>query len=152
MSQERPAAVKAAAWMCWALVALSAVTAVLSLSLESELVDAWRSSRSDAGAVEPPSIVPVVVVMLIVVVMLMVVLLEFYRARHGWSRIALTATVVMLVLGALACIRIGPPAVFVLVCLLSLVLDAAALVALWHRDTSAYLRAASVRDGAHSPA
>lgn len=140
MSQERPAAVKAAVGMSVALIALSIVTAVLSIVFESDLVDAWRSGRPDGGAVEPPSIVPVTVVMLIVMVLLVAVLLEFFRARHGWSRMALTVTIVTLAIGALAALRLGPPALFVVVCLLSLVLDAAALIALWHRDTSSYLR------------
>ena len=140
MSQERPAAVRVAVWMSVALIAFSLVTAVLSMIFESELVDAWRSSRPDGGAVEPPSIVPVIVVMLIVVVLLVAVLLEFFRARHRWAREALTATIVILALGALAALRLGPPALFVVVCLVSLALDVAALIALWHRDTASYLR------------
>lgn len=150
MSQERPAAVTAAVWVSGALIALMAVTAVLSIVFRSDLTDAWRSGRADAGSVEPPSIMPVAVVMLVVVGLLAVVLLELFRARHGWARWALTVTIVLLALGALATLRIGPPALFVVVCVLSLVLDAAALVALWHRDTSAYLRGAVIADDARS--
>jgi hypothetical protein len=152
MSQQRPMMVTAAVWSTGALVALSGVTAVLAILLKSELVDAWEAGRVDTGAVKVPDIVPVMVVMLVVVALLMVVLLEFFRARHGWARIALTVMVVGLALGTLSTLRIGPPAVFVVLSVISLLLDVVVLVSLWHRDTGVYLRAADrsgdVRSGA----
>ena len=141
MSQERPASVKAAVWLTMALVALSALTVVLTLVFKSELTDAWESGRSDAGSVEPPSIVPVAVVMLVVVALLAVVVMEFFRAAHGWARWALTATIVLMAIGTLATLKIGPPALFVVVSVLALVLQVAVVVAVWHRDTGAYMRA-----------
>lgn len=142
MSQGRATAVAAAVWLTGALVVLSMVTAGLSMVFKSELTDAWESGRPDAGSVEPPDIVPVVVVMLVVIALMMAVLLEFFRARHGWARVAITVTVAALAIGTLATLRIGPPALFVVLSIVSLVLDAAVLVALWHRDTGVYLRAA----------
>ena len=141
MSQDRPASVTMAVWMTWALVALSGVIALLSLVFKSELTDAWESGRADSGSVEPPSIVPVVVVMLVVVGLLALVLMEFFRARHGWARVALTVAVVLMALSTLATLRIGPPALFVVLSIVGLVLQAGVVGALWHRDTSAYLRA-----------
>ena len=141
MSQDRPASVKAVVWLTLALVALSAVTAALTIVFKSELADAWESGRPDAGSVEPPSIVPVAVVMLIVVALLAVVVMEFLRAGHGWARWALTVTVVMMALGTLATLKIGPPALFVALSVLALVLQVAIVVAVWHRDTGAYMRA-----------
>ncbi|MDF1603056.1 hypothetical protein [Nocardioides sp. YIM 152315] len=142
MSQQRAAAATAAVWLTAALIALSVVTALFSIVFKADLLDAWESGRADAGSVEPPDLVPVVVVMLIVLALLMVVLVEFFRSRHAWARTAITVTVVALALGTLATLRIGPPALFVALSVISLVLDAAVLVALWHRDTGAYLRAA----------
>jgi len=141
MSQERPAAV-AAVWLTWAQLALLLVASLLSVAFKDELTRAWESGRLDTGSVEPPSIVPVVVVMLVVVGMLIFVLLEFFRARHGWARVAITVMLGLLALGTLATLRSGPPALFVAVSVLSLVLDVAIVVALWHRDTTAYLRSA----------
>jgi hypothetical protein len=140
MSQDRPASVTMAVWMTWALVVLSGVTALLSLVFKGELTDAWKSGRVDSGSVEPPAIVPVVVVMLVVVALLALVLMEFFRARHGWARAALTVTVVLMALSTLATLRIGPPALFVVLSVVGLVLQAGVVGALWHRDTSAYLR------------
>jgi hypothetical protein len=140
MTVERPASVKAAVWLTLGLVALSAVTSLLAIVFKTELRDAWESGRLDAGSVKPPAIVPVTVVMLIVVALLAVVLMEFFRARHGWARNALTATVVLMALGTLGMIRIGPPALFVVLSAAALVLQVAIVVALWHRDTSAFLR------------
>jgi hypothetical protein len=142
MSQQRPAAVTAAVWMTGALIVLSLVAAAFSVVFKSELLDAWQSGRADAGSVEPPDLVPVVVVMLIVLALLLVVLAEFFRARHAWARVAITATVVALALGTLATLRIGPPALFVVLSVASLVLDVALLVVLWRRETGIYLRAA----------
>jgi hypothetical protein len=152
MSQQRPTMVTAAIWSTGALVALSGVTALMSIILKSELVDAWETGRVDTGSVEAPDFVPVMVVMLIVVALLMVVLLEFFRSRHGWARVALTVMVVGLALGTLSTLRVGPPAVFVVLSVISLVLDLVVLVTLWHRDTGLYLRDADrsgdVRSGA----
>ena len=146
MSQQRPVAVTAATWLFAALIALTAASAVLALVFDDEIVDSWASGRVDAGTVEPPAIMPVAVVMLIVVALLSLVLLEFFRARHGWARSAITATIVLLGLSTVALLRIGPPPLFVALSVLSLILDAVTLVALWHRDTTAYLRGSEQSD------
>ena len=140
MSQVRPTSVAVAVWLTWALVALSGVIALLSLVFKSELTDAWASGRVDSGSVKPPAIVPVVVVMLIVVALLALVLMEFFRSRHGWARAALTVTIVLMALSTLATLRIGPPTLFVVLSVVGLVLQAGVVGALWHRDTSAFLR------------
>jgi hypothetical protein len=147
MTQDRPTSVVAAVWLTWGLVALSMVIALLTVVFKDELKDAWESGRPDAGSVQPPAIVPVAVVMLIVVALVAVVILEFFRSRHGWARVALTGTVALMALATLATLRIGPPALFVVLSVVGLVLQAAVVVALWRRDTSAYLRAASVDTG-----
>lgn len=151
MSQERPAAL-AAVWLTRAQLVLLLAAALLSVIFHDELTDAWQAGRVDTGSVEPPSIVPVVVVMLAVMGSLLYVLLEFFRSRHGWARAAIAVTLGMLALGTLATLRSGPPALFAVVSVISLVLDMAIVVALWHRDTTAYLRAADrssdVREGA----
>jgi hypothetical protein len=140
MSQVRPVSVAVAVWLTWALVVLSGVIALLSLVFKSELTDAWASGRVDSGSVKPPAIVPVVVVMLVVVALLALVLMEFFRSRHGWARAALTVTVVLMALSTVATLRIGPPPLFVVLSVVGLVLQAGVVGALWHRDTSAFLR------------
>ena len=103
-------------------------------------MDAWVAGRPDASSLKPPAIAPVAVVMLIVVGLLALVILEFFRAQHGWARIALTTTAALMALGTFATLRIGPPTLFVVLSVVGLVLQVALVFALWHRDTSAYLR------------
>ena len=140
MAQDRPAAVAAAVWLTVTVIALTVVAAVLAMVFSDELTDAWRSRRTDAGSVEPPSMAPVAVVMLVVVALLVVVLLEFFRARHGWARPVLSALVALLALASLATLRIDPPPLFAGLAVLMVLLDVAVLVTLWLRSTSAYLR------------
>jgi hypothetical protein len=141
MTQDRPTSVVAAVRLTWALVALSAVTALLTVVFKDELMDAWRSGREDAGSVQAPAIVPVAVVMLVVFALVAVVLLEFFRSGHGWARVALTGTVAVMAISTLATLRIGPPTLFVVLSVLGVLLELGVVVALWHRDTAAYLRA-----------
>lgn len=140
MTQDRPASVATAVWLTIAVVALTGLAAVLAMVFSDELTDAWRSRRTDVGSVEPPSIAPVVVVMLVVVAALVVVLLEFFRARHGWARAVLSVVVGLLALASLATLRLDPPPLFAAAAVLMVLLDVAALVALWLRPTSSYLR------------
>ena len=141
MTQDRPASVQAAVLLTWTLVALWGVTCVLAVVFKDELRDAWESGRIDAGSVKPPAIVPVTVVMLIVVALVAAVLIEFFRARHGWARTALTVTVVLMGFSTAATLKIGPPALFVVLSVASLLLQVGLLVALWRRDTTAFLLA-----------
>ncbi|GAA1769243.1 hypothetical protein GCM10009795_014330 [Nocardioides hankookensis] len=150
MTQDRPTSVVAAVWLTWALVALSGITAVLSVLFKDELMDAWESGREDAGSVQAPSIVPVAVVMLIVFALVAVVLLQFFRSGHGWARVALTATVVLMAISTAATLRIGPPALFVVLSVVGLLLQLGVVVALWSRDTATYLRAHDATQDLHS--
>lgn len=141
MTQDRPASVRAAMLLTWALVALWGVTCAFAVVFKDELMDAWESGRVDAGSVKPPAIVPVTVVMLIVVALVAVVLIEFFRARHGWARTALTVTIVLMALSTAATLKIGPPALFVVLSVASLLLQVGLVVVLWRRDTTAFLQA-----------
>lgn len=141
MSQERPTAVTAALWSLAALAALTLLTAVLAIVFHDELTKAWASGRPDAASVQTPAIAPVAVVMLVVVVVMVAVLMEFFRARHPWARTSLSAMLVLLTVATLATLRVGMPPLFVALAVASVALDVVALVTLWHRDTTAYLKA-----------
>jgi hypothetical protein len=131
--------VVAANWLMIVLIALYGVATVLTVVFDDELVDAWSAGHADSDAVKPPAFVAVAVVMFVVVATLAVVLLRFFDARLGWARVMLTALVVMLIIGTLALARTDPPALFLVTLVLCLVVDLAALVAFWRRDTSVYL-------------
>ncbi|MCB0895957.1 MAG: hypothetical protein H6529_06410 [Nocardioides sp.] len=140
MTPHRPAAVTGATWLSVAVVAMTGLTALLTLVFDDELVDAWAAGRTASSAVEPPAFVPVAVTMFVVVALLSVVLIAFLREGHEWARMVLSALVALVGVGTLAILRTSPPLLFLLVALASLLVDAAAVVALWHRDTRAFCK------------
>ena len=140
MSPQRPAMVTGATWLAVAAVAMTGLTALMTVVLKDELVRAWAADRSDAGAVEPPAFVPVAVTMFVVVALLAVVLVSFFREGHNWARILLSALVVMVGIATFAILRTNPPALFLAVAIVSLVIDLAAVGALWHKDTRGFCR------------
>ncbi|KQW53341.1 hypothetical protein ASC77_03400 [Nocardioides sp. Root1257] len=150
MTQDRPTSVVVAVRLTGALVALSGITALLSVVFKDELMDAWRSGRDDAGSVQAPAIVPVAVVMLVVFALVALVLLQFFRSGHGWARVALTVTVVVMAISTLATLRIGPPTLFVVLSVLGVLIQLGVVAALWHRDTAAYLRAHEIAEDLHT--
>lgn len=140
MAPDRPVAVTGAIWLSVAVVAMTGVTAVLTVLREDELVDAWAEGRPETSAVEAPAFVPVAVTMFVVVALLAVVLVAFLRHGHEWARIVMSAVVVLVAIATLAILRTSPPVLFVVLAALSLAVDLAAVVTLWHRDTRAFCR------------
>ena len=138
MNPQRPAVVTGATWLAVAAVAMTGLTALMTVVFKDELVRAWAADRSDAGAVEPPAFVPVAITMFVVVALLAVVLLSFFREGHNWARILLSALVVMVGIATFAILRTNPPPLFLAVAIVSLLVDLAAVVALWHRETRAF--------------
>jgi len=139
MSEERPGSVRAVIWLLGGLIALTGLTAMLTIFLKDELVDDWASGRVDAGSVAPPAFVPVAVTMFIVVGSLAVVLLIFFLKRFPWARLVLTALMVVLGVALFTTLRAGPPPLFLVLTAIALVLDIGVLACVWHRDTTAYL-------------
>lgn len=139
MGEERPGSVVAAGWLLVVMLVVYGVASLLTVVLDDELVDSWAAGRADTGSVKPPSFVAVAVVMFVVLASLTLVLTSFFLARLAWARVLLSVVIVMMVIGSLALVRTGPPTVFLVFLLVGLAVDAAALVALWHRDTSVFL-------------
>ena len=140
MTPERPAVVIGATWLSIAVVTMTGLTALMTVVFEDELIDAWAAGRSDSGAVEPPAFVPVAITLFVVVALLSVVLISFLREGHEWARIVMSAVVVLVAIATLAILRTDPPALFLVVAIASLLVDVAAVVALWHRETRAFCR------------
>ena len=138
MTQQRPAVVTGAIWLAIAAVAMTGLTALMTVVFKDELVRAWAADRSDSGAVEPPAFVPVAITMFVVVACLAVVLISFYREGHNWARILLSAVVVLIGIATFAILRTNPPALFLAVAIVSVLVDLAAVVALWHKDSRAF--------------
>lgn len=141
MSRERPGSVVAGIWSMTALIAVSGLSAVLTVVFKQRIIDSWSAGMPDTSSVQPPAFVPVALVMFIVIAMLAFVLVAFFRAGFGWARITLTVLVLLMAVVAIAILRAGPPLVFSTLAVLSLGLEVVVLVCLWHRDTGAYLAA-----------
>ena len=141
MSMQRPATVTASIWLTVGVLAVSGISALLTLVFEDELLAAWRDGRSDTSSVQQPAFVPVALVMFVVMAMLMTVLLMFFREGHNWSRVLIIALILLLGVATLAVLRTRPPALFMVLCSLSILLDLAAVWCLLHKDTRAWINA-----------
>jgi len=150
MSRQQPRSVSGATWVLGGLVALSGLTALLTVLMRDDLVRAWAEGHPDETGVKPPSFVPVAIVLFVVFALLAGVLTMFLRSGHNWARISLTVLVGFMAVATLAGLRTEPPTLFMAVSLISVVLDVMLLFFLWHRDTSAYIRNAWL--AAHSDA
>ena len=150
MSRQQQRSVSGATWVLGGLVALSGLTALLTVLMRDDLVRAWAEGHPDETGVKPPSFVPVAIVLFVVFALLAGVLTMFLRSGHNWARISLTVLVGFMAVATLAGLRTEPPTLFMAVSLISVVLDVMLLFFLWHRDTSAYIRNAWL--AAHSDA
>lgn len=139
MSEERPGSVRAVIWLLGGLIALTGLTAMLTIVFKDELVDDWASGRVDAASVAPPAFVPVAVTMFVVVASLAVVLLVFFLKRFPWARPVLTALMVVLAIALFTTLRSGPPVLFLVLTTLALAFVVGVLACVWHRDTTAFL-------------
>lgn len=138
MGPQRSTVVVGASWLAIGAIAMTGVIALLTFVFENELIDAWAADRSDAGAVEPPAFVPVAVTMFVVVALLAAVLVAFFREGHEWARVLLSALMVLIAASTIAILRSDPPMLFLVVAIVSLVIDLAATAALWHKDTRVF--------------
>lgn len=150
MTPQRPGSVVAAIWVLVGLIVTSGVTALLTLVFADDLDASWAADRTDLGTVEPPAFAPVAITLFVVVAMLAVVLIVFLGQGHNWARVLLSALVVLMGIATLASLRAEPPTVFVVLSVISLVLDLAAAVLLWHRDTRVFTSEAPVESPARS--
>ncbi|MFC4786654.1 hypothetical protein ACT8ZV_19420 [Nocardioides sp. MAHUQ-72] len=141
MSRQQPRSVSGATWVLLGLVLLSGFTALLTVILRDDLVSSWAAGHPDStGDLKPPAFVPVAIVLFVVFALLAGVLAVFLRSGHSWARLSLTALVGFMAVATLAGLRSDPPPLFIVLTVVSVVLDAALLFFLWHRDTSAYIR------------
>jgi hypothetical protein len=140
-----------------ALLVLMGIGTLLTVLLQDALIEAWAEGNSGAreilrdGGVEAlkassialPAFVPVVVVMFVVLLGLLGVLRVFFREGYQWARLSLVAAALLIGMAAgLIAFRESPPAVFVVVCVLAIIVDVAFLFFLVHPDTTEYIRGA----------
>lgn len=151
---ERPVSVTRATQVTAALVALTGLTALLTVFLRDDLIRSWadghRTAREivrdggldalDRSSITPPAFVPVAIVLFVVFAALAWVLIVFIRAGHEWARLTLAGSVVLMAIATGGGMRTSPPTTFVVLSWMSIVLEALLLVFLAHKDTTAFIR------------
>ena len=156
---EVPASVTRAIWLLRAVVAWAGLTALLTYVFSDQLVRAWAEGNQTARAIlqergldalkessiNIPRFVPVAFVLFVVFAAMAGVLVVFFRAGHGWARMALTLMVVFMVFSTAAGLWRDPPGFFVGLSAVALLLSAGLLFYLCHKDTTTYLKAPYVR-------
>ena len=149
-----PGSVALAIRAAWGLIVVIAVTVALMAVFHDQVVGSWarrhdgareafaqggREGLERAGFV-PPAFLPVAATMLVVSAMLVWVLTVFFREGHRWGQLGLTGLVAVSVFASVVLgMLLDPPAIFVVVAVVSLVLEGILLVCLWHPDTLRYL-------------
>lgn len=160
MTGQQPTSVTRASQVLYALLALGAVVALLSVVREDSLVRSWAEDNASvkdlyrtggldavrASSVHIPAFAPVAVVLYIVVAGLAWILGAFFRAGHGWARACLAVLLAFTAIGTVASLRTGPPVLFIVLAAAALLFEALLIALLLHPDTSGYLRRAGRAD------
>ena len=133
-----PASVRAAVILLWGLVLLSGLTLVMSIVLRDDLVAIGREGKS--AELDPPAFVPVAITMFVVIALLAWVLGVMFRSGHDWARWSIVALVLLTAFTAAIGLPRNLPTIFVALSVVTLLLDAALLAVLLHRDTHAFVR------------
>jgi O-antigen/teichoic acid export membrane protein len=147
MGRQRPGSVTSAIRAQLALIGVGGLTTLLTVVQRDELVQAW-TNRHPTG-IDPPAFVPVAVVLFITFALLAAVLVVFFRGGHGSARVALTVLAGLLLLAMIAILRLDPPVIFVVLAVISALLDLVLVYFLWHKDTSEFVRGAALAARTH---
>jgi hypothetical protein len=152
---ERPASLTLALRLLAVLVLLGAVTVVLIVLRQDDLIRSWAEGNPavrevletrglDAvkeGSVQPPQFTRVAITMYVVLAGLIAVLGVFLNNGFEWSRLGITVLLFFSAVAGVAGLRVGQPITFSVCTVVGLALFAAVMVPLWHRDTTAYIHA-----------
>jgi hypothetical protein len=149
-----PRSVGLAIGSVWGLVGVMALGVVLMWFFDDDMVGAWAEHHEGAGdafaqggrlgleraGFAPPSFLPVGATMVVVGAMIVWVLTVFLRRGYRWGQLGLVALMVGCLYASIALgFVLSPPAVFVAVAVLSLLVEVVALACLWHHDTRAHV-------------
>lgn len=150
----QPRSVVLAVRSAWAVVGVIGLTVVLMALFYDDVVGSWADRHEGAreafaqggreglerAGFAPPAFLPVAATMLVVAAMLVWVLTVFFREGHRWGQLGLFALVLVAVFASIALgFVLSPPPVFVVVAVVSLLVEGVTVACLWHRDTLAYL-------------
>ena len=133
-----PSSVRLASRLLWVVIGLSGLTALLTVVMRQTLLDAWAVGKPED--LTPPSFVPVAITMFVVVALLGWVLVVFFRGGHAWARWSIAALICFTAFVSVQSLWRDLPLAFDVVTAVSVVVEAALLVLLFHPDTNAFLQ------------
>jgi hypothetical protein len=157
MGRQWPGSVVNAMRCLGVLAVLMGVGTALTILLQDDLVEAWAEGNPGAreilreggigalkaSSISLPAFVPVVGVMFVVVLVLLAVLRVFFREGYEWARLTLAGMGLFIGLAAgLIAFRESPPTVFVVLCVVTILVDLVFLALLAHPDTTEFVRGA----------
>lgn len=131
------------------------VVVVLMAAFDDQVVGAWAEHHEGAHEVfeqggrlgleragfAPPSFLPVAATMLVVGAMIVWVLAVFLRLGYRWGQLGLVALMAGCGYASIALgFVLGPPPVFVVAAVATLLVEGVTLICLWHPDTRAHVR------------
>ena len=133
-----PSSVRIACRLVWTVIALTGLTALLTIVLHDQLVSTWSKGKS--ADLTPPAFVPVALTLFVVVAAFGWVLVVFFRNGHAWARWVLAALVLFAGFASVQGLDRDLPTTFVVLTVVTRLVSVALLVFLFHKDTNAYLR------------
>ncbi|HEX3930661.1 MAG TPA: hypothetical protein VHW64_08155 [Nocardioides sp.] len=149
-----PRSVGLALRAAWGLVALVALVTALMAIFYDDVVGAWADRRVGAreafaqggrvglerAGFAPPHFLPVAATMLVVGAMIVWVLGVFLRLGYRWGQLGLFALMLGCAYASISLgLVLGPPPVFRVAAVVTLLVEGVAVVCLWHRDTLAHV-------------
>lgn len=156
-ADDRPASLTWALRLIALLVAFGGVVVLLMVLRNNDLIRAWAEGNASAKRVletqgidalkHPPSdnkvraphfIAPAVTLYAVVAGVIWV-LAVFLRNGFEWARIWLTVLLLVTAVASVGGILTGPPTLFVVLPIIAIVIGVAALAAMWHPATTAYI-------------
>lgn len=137
---ERPHAVELVSRLFWTLVAGGLGVSVLVVVRRHQIADAWAPLHPTDRTIRPVSFVPVVLVLYGFIAVTVLLLVAMLRQSQEWTRWALSVVGAGVFLGSFAVMRTGPPLTVQCALTVSAVLNAVALLLLWHPSVGDYLR------------
>ncbi|HJQ04774.1 MAG TPA: hypothetical protein VJ872_04990 [Nocardioides sp.] len=136
---ERPHAVELVSRLFWTLVVGGLVVSFLVVVRRHQIADAWAPLHPADRTIRPLSFVPVVLVLYGFIAVTVLLLVSLLRRSQEWARWALSVIGAGVFLGSFAVLRTAPPVSVQCALTVSAVLNAVALLLLWHPSVGVFL-------------
>ena len=151
MGRQRPTSVTNALRAQWALVVVCAIGTAVTVLMRDTLLENWAATRGGLAAVEQsgiatPAFAPVALVTFVVYASLAWVIAVLFREGHRWARWSLLSLAACSLFAIYVIFRAAPPAPFLVVGMVAVLLDLALAWFLLQRDSGEWVRGAELAE------